>query len=381
MAILFGKGIPIFIGGVFVKKIDAESNLLQDVFDLVWGKYSNWYDRVFQIRNPKTDVSEIFPTLPDKIDYELPKREKKEGIFIPIGYTFKNKQVTLDLKSNPHTVVTGVTGAGKSVCIKEMITTLMSNYSSDEINFYFIDFKIVELSLFKRCTDYVKSYVTEIDEAKELLADLMKECKDRYRLFDELEVTNIWDYNKVVSKEKQLKKQIIVIEEFVEFTQDKKKVAMTLLKRFSSLARASGQYLILTGQRFDNTVIDLVLRNNLSNRIVFQMSDEANSKLLLGIAGAEKIDVKGRCYVKVNAAIQECQSYYISDKQVKRIIKPYIISKRELKNEVFPSIENKVTLETSIKSKDKLQDKQDKIISIERKKVQNITNLDFLDNL
>lgn len=381
MAILFGKGIPIFIGGVFVKKIDAESNLLQDVFDLVWGKYSNWYDRVFQIRNPKTDVSEIFPTLPDKIDYELPKREKKEGIFIPIGYTFKNKQVTLDLKSNPHTVVTGVTGAGKSVCIKEMITTLMSNYSSDEINFYFIDFKIVELSLFKRCTDYVKSYVTEIDEAKELLADLMKECKDRYRLFDELEVTNIWDYNKVVSKEKQLKKQIIVIEEFVEFTQDKKKVAMTLLKRFSSLARASGQYLILTGQRFDNTVIDLVLRNNLSNRIVFQMSDEANSKLLLGIAGAEKIDVKGRCYVKVNAAIQECQSYYISDKQVKSIIKPYIISKRELKNEVLPSNENKVTLETSIKSKDKLQDKQDKIISIERKKVQNITNLDFLDNL
>ncbi|SFI95306.1 FtsK/SpoIIIE family protein [Terrisporobacter glycolicus] len=364
-----------------MKKIDSESNLLQDVFDLAWNKYSKWYDRVFKIRNPKTDVSEIFPTLPDKIDYELPKREKKEGIFIPIGYTFKNKQVTLDLKSNPHTVITGVTGAGKSVCTKEIITTLMNNYSSNEINLYFIDFKIVELSLFKRCTDYVKAYVTEIEEAKELLADLMEECKRRYRLFDELEVTNIWDYNKLVPKEKQIKKQIIVIEEFVEFTQDKKKVAMTLLKRFSSLARASGQYLIVTGQRFDNTVIDLVLRNNLSNRIVFQMSDEANSKLLLGRSGAEKIDVKGRCHVKVNANIQECQSYYISDKQVKSIIKPYIISKKQSKNKVLASNENKGVLETSIKSKDKLQDKQNKIIPIENKKVQNITNLDFLDNL
>lgn len=253
----------------------------------------------------------------------------------------------------------------------------MSNYSSDEINFYFIDFKIVELSLFKRCTYYAKSYVTEIEEAKELLANLMKECKNRYRLFDELEITNIWDYNKLVHREKQLKKQIIVIEEFVEFTQDKKKVAMTLLKRFSSLVRASGQYLIVTGQRFDNTVIDLVLRNNLSNRIVFQMSNEPNSKLFLGRPGAEKIDVKGRCYVKVNATIQECQSYYISDNQVKSIIKPYVISK----NKVLASNENKSTLETSIKSKDKLQDKQNKIVPIKNKKVQNITNLDFLDNL
>lgn len=364
-----------------MKKIDNGSNLLQDIFDLAWNKYSNWYDRVFDVKYPKTDIADIFPNLPKMLKYELPKRNMKEGIFIPIGDTFKNEQIILNLKSNPHTVVTGVTGGGKSVCVKSIITSLINNYSSNEINFYFIDFKIVELSLFKRCTDYVKSYVTEIEEAKELLADLMEECKNRYRLFDELEVTNIWDYNKLVPKEKQLKKQIIVIEEFVEFTQDKKRIAMTLLKRFSSLARASGQYLILTGQRFDNTVIDLVLRNNLSNRIVFQMSDEANSKLLLGRSGAEKIDVKGRCYVKVNATVQECQSYYISDNQVKSIIKPYVISKKQPKNEVLASNENKGTLETSIKSKDKLQDKQNKIIPIENKKVQNITNLDFLNNL
>lgn len=353
------------------KKVEPESNLLQDLFDLIWSKYSNWYDRIFRIRTPKTDVSEIFPTLPDRIDYELSKRKKGEGIFIPIGDTFKNKQIVLDLKSNPHTVVTGVTGAGKSVCTKEMITTLMNNYSSSELSFYFIDFKIVELSLFKRCSDYVKAYVTEIDEAKELLAGLMEECKNRYRLFDELEVTNIWDYNKLVPKEKQLKKQIIVIEEFVEFTQDKKKIAMTLLKRFSSLARASGQYLILTGQRFDNTVIDLVLRNNLSNRIVFQMSDEANSKLLLGRAGAEKIDVKGRCYVKVNATIQECQAYYITDEQVKSIIRPF----KQPKSENKPSSDELVNKcnEVAYNSNNKVTDAKESR--------DNIIDLSFIDNL
>ena len=274
------------------------------------------------------------------------------------------------MKSNPHTVITGVTGAGKSVCTKEIITTLMKNYSSKDIEFYFIDFKIVELSLFKRCTGYVKAYVTEIEEAKELLADLMEECKMRYRLFDELEVTNVWDYNKLVPKEKQLKRQIIVIEEFVEFTQDRKKIAMALLRRFSSLSRASGQYLIVTGQRFDNTVIDLVLRNNLSNRIVFQMSDEANSKLLLGVSGAEKINVKGRCYVKVNADLKECQSYYISDKQVKEYIKSYI----------KPKNENKPTNEQTINDDDKTSKnghERARTISDDN----NIIDLSFIDNL
>ena len=329
-------------------------NLLQEIFDYVW-------DKIFSTKkhiDPLEEYLRLFPKLPEMVEYNVPKRIQREGIFIPIGKTI-NDEIILDLKANPHTVVTGVTGGGKSVCIKSMICSLMKNYSSRELELHFIDFKIVELSLFKRCTDYVKSYVTEIDEAKELLADLMEECKRRYKLFDELEVTNIYDYNKLVSKDNRLKKQIIVIEEFVELTQDKQKVAMSLLKRFSSLSRASGQYLIITGQRFDNTVIDLVLRNNLSNRIVFQMSDEANSKLLLGISGAEQIDVKGRCYVKVNAKLNECQSYYISDKQVKEIIKPYIVNKNI--KEVNKTSENQ--RESVTKAKD------------------NIIDLSFIDNL
>ena len=329
-----------------------DTNLLQEVFDFIWYKiFPKEYNGLEEYRR-------LFPKLPELIEYNTPKKIQKEGIFIPIGKT-NDSEIILDLKANPHTVVSGVTGGGKSVCIKSTICSLMKNYSSEELELHFIDFKIVELSLFKRCTDYVKSYVTDIEEAKELLADLMEECKCRYKLFDKLEVTNIYDYNKLVLKEDRLKKQIIVIEEFVELTQDKQKVAMSLLKRFSSLSRASGQYLILTGQRFDNTVIDLVLRNNLSNRIVFQMSDEANSKLLLGISGAEKIDVKGRCYVKVNATLKECQSYYISDKQVKEIIKPYVVDK-------------------SIK---KINETAENGRESVREAKENITDLSFLDTL
>lgn len=349
-------------------KIDNKDNLLQMTFDWIW--YKIFPKPKDNLAETLAEINRLWPTLPNMINYKMPKKTQKEGIFIPIGKTFNDQEIVLDLKSNPHTVVTGVTGGGKSVCVKSMIVSLMKNYSSSEIEFHFIDFKIVEMSLFKRCTDYVKSYVTEIEEAKELLADLMEICKARYKLFDELEVTNIYDYNKLVPKEKRLKKQIIVIEEFVEFTQDKKKIAMALLRRFSSLSRASGQYLILTGQRFDNTVIDLVLRNNLSNRIVFQMSDEANSKLLLGVSGAEKINVKGRCYVKINADLKECQSYYISDKQVKEYIKPYINIKSKIENKPIDDKTIEETNKTSLRATQSLTEAKD-----------NITDLSFLEKI
>ena len=122
------------------------------------------------------------------------------------------------------------------------------------------------MAIFKNLKQ-TKCYVTEIEEAKDVIADLMAECKRRYKLFEEVGVTNIYDYNKKVSHDKRLKFDFIVIEEFVMLLQDKKKVAMSNLKTLASLSRASGQFLYITALRFDNTVIDLVLRSVIGYRI------------------------------------------------------------------------------------------------------------------
>ena len=72
------------------------------------------------------------------------------------------------------------------------------------VNLHLIDFKVVELAIFKNLKQ-TKCYVTEIEEAKEVIADLMNECKRRYKLFEQVGVTNIYDYNKKVEPHKRLK--------------------------------------------------------------------------------------------------------------------------------------------------------------------------------
>ena len=300
--------------------------------------------------------------LPSIINYKLPSKEGE--LLIPIGQS-RNGIVYINFKNEtPHVLITGSTGSGKSITLRNLLTSIIYLYPN-QIELTLIDFKVVELSIFKRLKQ-VNSYTTDIEVAKEVIADELKECKERYDLFESVEVTNIYDYNKKVPATKRLKYRFIVIEEFVMLLSDKKKIAMTMLKQLACLCRASGQFLIITGQRFDNTVIDLVLRANIGCRLCHKMEDEANSKLILDGPGAEKLRGNGHMVVKQGSIKNECQGYFIKDERIKSILSHHIVTSNIKQSNI---------------SNDKLQDKQNKTSSRDDNKVQKITNLDFLSKL
>lgn len=304
------------------------------------------------------EIEVITKVLNNKINYTIPSRIK-DSIYIPFAESLGGT-VYLDLKETPHTLCTGTTGGGKSVTTKNIITSLINLYPN-EVDLYLIDFKIVELSRFKKLKQ-CKTYVNEIDVAKEVIADLMEECKRRYKLFDKLGVSDIYEYNKKVSKDKRLNFQFIVIEEFVMLLQDRKKVAMTILKTLASLSRASGQFLYITAQRFDNTVIDLVLRSVIGNRICHLVESENDSKLIIDQVGADKLRGNGHILFKNGGKITECQSYYITNKQVIELTKQYRINSNERK-ESYTNY-NKEKVEVVVSEKENI-----------------LEDLSFLDNI
>ena len=281
------------------------------------------YNIDIRLINGCIEIETIETTLDTKINYKEPTKIK-ESLYIPFAESIDGT-LYLDLKETPHTLCTGATGSGKSITTRSILTSLINLYGED-IELILIDFKIVELQIFKNLS-ITNNYATEVEEAKEIIADLMVECKRRYKLFEAVGVTNIYDYNKKVSKDKQLKMQFIVIEEFIMLLEDKKKIAMANLKKLASLSRASGQFLYITAQRFDCNVIDLVLRSNIGNRLCHKVESENDSKLIIDTVGAEKLRGQGHMLAKVNGKVTEAQGYYISDNQIKEIIRPYIKNK------------------------------------------------------
>lgn len=301
------------------KKDEKQENLLEIIFNIIWDKLFPG-EKIGTISDE--ELEELLPSLPEMIEYKLPKRNPKDGIYIPLGQTFKNKLITLDLEENPMSYIVGTTGSGKSVMTKVILTTLIANYKPSELEIYLADLKRVELNLFRR-VKHCKKFVYTVEDTTELIADLLAETNKRYDLFMKYEVTNIFEYNKLPGVTK-LKYQVLFVEEIVMLLEDKKKNAMKLLKQLIAISRASGLYIFLTTQRPSNDVIDNVVKANINNRIVFKCEDSKNSIVALDTSGAEDLKGHGHGIIKRGSNLEEFQAYFITDTEVKKLIKPFI---------------------------------------------------------
>ena len=285
--------------------------------------------------NKRIIIDEITSKLKSNYPYILPTKEDREAFRIPVGASIYGTEYIYPNKI-PHTLISGTTGSGKSVCTKSILTSILNMFTKDEADVFLIDFKLVELNLFKQCNQVVK-YVYETEEAVEVVADLLEECKRRYKLFQDTNVTNLKEYNKKFPN-KKLKHQFIFIEEFVMFSEEK--VGMKMLRKLASLSRASSQFIFLSCQRPDNTVIDNVFKANVGNRLCFRTEDSKNSMVILDREGAEKLKGSGHGIYKTGAKDVEFQGYNIQDEDIEKYIKKYKVIKRPEPSKVLSKSSN-----------------------------------------
>lgn len=301
------------------------NNVLEPLIDIIWDCGKIIYRKITQ-----KEIKKFIP-------YKL-KETSKDSLFVYIGKGV-NGDIYLNLKENPNSFIVGTTGSGKSVCTKSIITSIVNNYSSNQLDLILCDLKRVELNLFRNLK-HTKKFAYRIDDVVETIKEVLEECENRYDLFMKRNVTSIFEYNKLDGK--RLKFQILFIEEIVLLLQDTKKEGMGYLKQLLSICRACGIYVFITTQRPSADIIDSVVKANINNRIVFKVEDEKNSVICLDSEGAELLEGKGHGIIKIGSYKEEFRGYYISDNECKKLIEPYII-KEELKttSKQIGFIENK----------------------------------------
>lgn len=314
------------------KDNENKDNLLQMIFDHIW--YSIFpKPRIGTIS--QEELEEVFPCLPDNIEYKLPSKEDKKEFRIPIGQTFRKKIVYWKPNSIPHILCCGATGSGKSVATKSILTSIINMFNEEQIEITLIDFKIIELFAFRNCKQVI-NYAYEVEEALGLISEALNECRNRYRLFQEYEVTSLIDFNK--KSKKKLKYQFIFIEEFIVLSQHKNGIKM--LNELISLSRAAGIFLYISCQRPDHTVISPLLKANTGNKICFRTEDSKNSAIVLDREGAENLRGNGNGLLKQGSTFTEFQGYFISDQEVKKYISPFIKNKSCTKEKAQPKVNN-----------------------------------------
>lgn len=223
-----------------------------------------------------------FPALPNSVGFD-----------IAIGEDVMGNAVRFDLRTAPHVIVAGSTGAGKSVFLNNTITQLIG--AGAELHLY--DPKKVELSQYQ---GRVAEYQDNLQEITKSLAGAVAEMHARYDAMKAAGVKNIKDMSGGNYK-------FYIIDEFAELAMGGE--VGQFIQSIAQLGRAAGMHLIIATQRASTKIINGDTKTNFPVKVVFKMAKEVDSRVMLDEGGAEKLLGKGDMIFASDAGVMRLQAY------------------------------------------------------------------------
>jgi S-DNA-T family DNA segregation ATPase FtsK/SpoIIIE len=254
---------------------------------------------------------EILHTETVMLDFLRRYRPEQQGERLLVGIREEDGQpMLLDPLKQPHTLVAGMTGSGKSVLMQNLILSIAATRTPEEAQIFLIDPKFGvdyrPLDLLPHIEAGSKTIIDNPESALEVLEGLVEEMNNRYQLFKEAKVKDCKSYRQATSK--PLPTLWVIHDEFADWmqTEDYAKAVPDIVGRLSTKARAAGIFLIFAAQRPDNTVMPLQLRSQLGNRLILQVDNAATSEIAMGEknAGAERLLGHGHMLAKTGETPQ-----------------------------------------------------------------------------
>lgn len=265
---------------------------------------------------------------------EAMKGEKKlenSVLAAPLGRDIMGNVKYVEINKTPHMLVAGATGAGKSVCINNIIISILMRSTPDEVKMVLVDPKKVEFNVYEGIPHLLMPVVTDPKKASAALQRIVVEMDERYETFKNSETKNIQTYNEYVEKERKkkpdcsLKKMpyiLVIIDELADLMLVAAKEVEESIMRITQLARAAGIHLIVATQRPSTDIITGVVKSNIPTRISFAVSSSIDSRTILDMTGAEKLLGKGDMLYKPmdNNTPTRIQGSFVSDDEIKRVV-------------------------------------------------------------
>ncbi len=264
-----------------------------------------------------------------------------------------------DLAAMPHVIVAGATGAGKSVGLNVMLSSLLFKRTPDELRMLMIDPKVVELAPFDGIPHMLLPVVTDMRQAAKALKWAVDEMEKRYQAFAIAGTKNISTYNRWVDRvhrgeipapEPQevqaltadgcpvsvpaaksgsdgtalpgrMPHIVIVVDEFADLMMQQGKEVEAAVARLAQKARAAGMHVVLATQRPSVDVITGMIKANFPTRIAYRVAQKVDSRTILDEMGAELLLGRGDMLVKLNGSTEthRVQCPFVSEEEVDQL--------------------------------------------------------------
>jgi S-DNA-T family DNA segregation ATPase FtsK/SpoIIIE len=231
---------------------------------------------------------------------------------IALGIDVHGEPIVADLARMPHLLVAGQTGAGKSVGVNGMITSILFKARPDEVKFIFVDPKMNDMKDYEDLPHLLVPVILDPKKAANALSWAVEEMEGRYKLLSEWPgVRNIEQYNGAIKDPRSLAEVreklgdklktndggviapmpyiVVVIDELADLMMTAPREIEESVARLAQKARAVGIHLILATQRPSVDVITGTIKANLPCRVSFTTRTKIDSRTILDSVGAEAL--------------------------------------------------------------------------------------------
>jgi S-DNA-T family DNA segregation ATPase FtsK/SpoIIIE len=241
-----------------------------------------------------------------------------------LGVDIAGRHVILDLARAPHALIAGATGSGKSVCISNLILSLIYRFRPDELELVLIDPKIVEFAIYRDLPHLIHPVVTDPKQAVQALKWLVREMERRYSVLAEKSVRNLAGYNAKAVAEgfAKLPYIVLVIDELADLMMTAAQDVETPIARLAQMSRAVGIHTVLATQRPSVNVITGIIKANYPTRIAFQVASQIDSRTVLDGKGAEALQGRGDMLFSPPGLgrLQRLQAPFVDDAEIEAIV-------------------------------------------------------------
>jgi S-DNA-T family DNA segregation ATPase FtsK/SpoIIIE len=289
-------------------------------------------------------------------DKRFEKLAERVPLPVVLGRDIVGAPFYADLAAMPHVIVAGATGAGKSVGLNVMLSSLLFRRTPEQLRLLMIDPKVVELAPFDGIPHMLLPVVTDMKQAATALRWAVNEMERRYQLFANAGTKNIATYNRWVKKiadgelpaptpeqvqalspdgsvvsvpaakhgadgvvlPGSLPHIVIVVDEFADLMMQQGKDVEASVARLAQKARAAGMHVVLATQRPSVDVITGMIKANFPSRIAFRVAQRVDGRTILDEQGAELLLGRGDMLVKLNGSseMRRVQCPFISEEEV-----------------------------------------------------------------
>jgi DNA segregation ATPase FtsK/SpoIIIE, S-DNA-T family len=261
-----------------------------------------------------------------------------------LGKDIAGKAIGTDLAKQPHILIAGTTGSGKSGCVNAMLSSVLLRSSPNEVRMVLVDPKRVELNHYEGIPHLLTPVVTSPRLAANVLGNLIKEMEERYGVMSRVKTRNLVELNRVRVKqgEAPLPYILCVIDELADLMMVAPADVEDSIIRLAQKSRAVGIHLVLATQRPSADVITGMIKANVPARIAFAVSSQTDSRVILDQNGAESLLGQGDMLFRPSGESRSAriQGAFIAEEEIEKLTEHWRRQgEPELQEELLEAVE------------------------------------------